>query len=531
MATIAGITLPMAAVVAERARSQERLAASELAYRAMFESNPLPMWVVDRDSMRFLAVNDAAVAHYGYARDEFLGMTSAEIRPPEDRERLRQAQQRLGVDRHYFGLHRHRTKDGRVLDVEVTAHLIDFAGRPAALILAHDVTAPRQAQERERQARADAEAANRAKDEFLATLSHELRTPLNAILGWVVMLRDGTLAASETARALETVERNARHQTQLIEDLLDVSRIVADKLVLDMRRLALAPVVLAAVDSVRLAAESKGITLDLRIDPATPEVAGDAARLRQVFWNLLSNAVKFTPSGGRVVVELAPGARGAAVTVADTGHGIAAEFIPHVFDRFRQADTTTTRQHGGLGLGLTIVRHLVAAHGGAVRAESAGVGRGATFVVDLPAATLSARDAAPVAARTAGTPLSGLRVLVVDDDEDNRGLAAMMLEKAGAVTVAAESAAEARAALADGTFDALVADLAMPEEDGYALIRHVRAQAAMTALPAVAFTAFAGRDERRQAAEAGYDAHVAKPVEPGALVDAVATVVRQRTRG
>jgi PAS domain S-box-containing protein len=481
--------------------------------------------------MMFLAVNDAATAHYGYTRAEFLGMTSAEIRPPEDREHLQQAQQRLGVDGRYFGLHRHRTKEGRVVDVEVTAHLIDFARRPAALILAHDVTDRLQIQTRERQARADAEAANRAKDEFLATLSHELRTPLNAILGWVVMLRDGTLAARETGRALETVERNARHQMRLIEDLLDVSRIVADKLVLDVCRLALGPVVLAAVDSVRLAAESKGITVDVRVDPATPEVAGDAARLRQILWNLLSNAVKFTPAGGHVVVGLTPGARGAEITVADTGQGIASAFVPHVFDRFRQADTTTTRQHGGLGLGLTIVRHLVAAHGGAVRAESAGVDRGATFVVELPAATATARDAAPASARVTGTPLSGLRVLVVDDDEDNRTLAAMTLEKAGAAIVAVESAAGARTALGRTTFDALVADLAMPDEDGYELIRHVRAQAATTTLPAIAFTAFAGRDERRQAAEAGYDAHVAKPVEPGALVDAVAAVVRQRTGG
>jgi PAS domain S-box-containing protein len=529
LATVAAITLPTAALVAERARSQARLSESELAYRAMFEPNPIPMWVVDHDTMKFLAVNDAATARYGFTRQEFLSMTTIGIRPPEYLGQLDQARRRLFAEQRYVGLHRHRTKDGSVLDVEITAHVIQFGGRKAALIMAHDVTERLRTQERERKARADAEAANVAKDEFLATLSHELRTPLNAILGWVVMLRGGRLGPVETGRALETVERNVRHQARLIEDLLDVSRIVADKLTLEVRRLALPPVVRGAVDAMRLTAENKGVRVGIRVDPDTPDVAADAARLHQVVWNLVSNAVKFTPAGGDVVVRLRPGRLGAKIEVTDTGPGIAAEFLPHVFDRFRQADTTTTRRHGGLGLGLTIVRHLVAAHGGTVRADSDGPGRGATFTVELPAAAAAVRPAEPAASTTPRATLAGLRVLVVDDDDDNRALAATTLEQAGAAIVAVGSASDARATLSRMTFDAMVADIAMPEEDGYVLIRHVRASPATRTLPAVAFTAFGGRDARRRLADAGYDAHVAKPVTPSELVEAVGTAVKRRT--
>jgi PAS domain S-box-containing protein len=446
MATIAGLTMPTAALVAESARANVRLRASELTYRAMFELNPLPMWVVDLATRRFLAVNDAAVRFYGYTREEFAAMTSDEIRPPDDLPRLRSAQAQLRGGKPYFGRHRHRTKHGRDIDVEVTAHVIDFDGRPATLILAYDITERLRAAERERRALEEAEAANVAKDEFLATLSHELRTPLNAILGWASMLRARQLGPEESARALDTIERNSRLQVRLIEDLLDVSRIVADKLVLDTRTVELWPIVEAATDAIRPSADAKSIAIERALDPTTPHVIGDPARLEQIAFNLLSNAVKFTPAGGHVIVRLSPARRAARLEVTDTGQGIPVEFLPHVFDRFRQADTTPTRRHTGLGLGLTIVRHLVSAHGGTVHASSSGEGCGATFVVELPAVSAPMTEPPRTPPPAAHDVLRGLRVLVVDDDADNRQLAATILECAGAETVTADSGPRASGA-------------------------------------------------------------------------------------
>jgi signal transduction histidine kinase/CheY-like chemotaxis protein len=377
-------------------------------------------------------------------------------------------------------------------------------------------------------ARADAEAANRMKDEFLATLSHELRTPLNAVMGWIRLLAVGGLDAGTAARGLEAIERNARLQAQLIDDLLDVSRIVTGKLRVHVRTVALPEVVQAAVETVRPAAAARHIQLEITFEPSVGPVAGDPQRLQQVAWNLLSNAVKFTPPAGRIEVRLARVGTLAELSVRDTGQGIAPEFLPHVFDRFRQADSTTTRAHGGLGLGLAIVRHLVELHGGTVRAESPGPGQGATFTVSLPLAGLraSAGEVAPQEPMASERILVGVRVLVVDDQPDQRDLLATMLGRFGADVVTAESAAAARRLVTEASPDVLVCDIGMPGQDGLALIREVREQRPGQRVPAVALTAYARPEDREAAVAAGFAEHLAKPVEPDTLVHTIARLIR-----
>jgi signal transduction histidine kinase len=375
-------------------------------------------------------------------------------------------------------------------------------------------------------ARTDAEEANRAKDQFLAVLSHELRTPLNAMLGWVTILRSGRLEPAATARALETIERNTRVQATLIEDLLDVSRITAGKLTLQRVPVDLPPVIESAADAARADAAAKYLTLVTRIEPGVRPVLGDAARLQQIVWNLLSNAVKFSQAGAAVTVSLAAMPSGVRIQVQDTGQGITAELLPHIFDRFRQAETTTTRAHGGLGLGLTIVRHLVEAHGGTVRADSAGPGQGATFTVDLPEAPAEAVVARPGPKVIGATPtLRAVRVLAVDDNADARDLVAAALTAYGAEATVVGSADEALAELGRARFDVLVADIAMPGRDGYDLIRHVRTLKGQPGcIPALALTAHARSDDRDRALAAGYTVHLAKPVEPWRLAEAVASL-------
>ena len=382
-------------------------------------------------------------------------------------------------------------------------------------------------------ARAEAEAVNRAKDIFLATLSHELRTPLTAILGWARMLRGATPDAELTRHGLDVIERNAAAQHQLIRDLLDVSRIISGKLRLDTRQIGLAPVVEAALDSVRQAADAKAISLGAEFDAAPDVVTGDPDRLQQVVWNLLSNAIKFTPKGGAVGVRVARDGSDVLVSVSDTGQGIAPEFLPYVFERFRQADGSTTREHGGLGLGLAIVRHLVEQHGGHVSAESAGEQRGSTFTISLPiAAVMTPSDNGEAAGPQpshpppghVASPLVGLRILVVDDQPDARELLAMVIAGAGAEVSTASSAAEALDLLRREGADVLVSDVGMPLVDGYTLVGRVRAQAE-TPIPAVALTAYAADEDRRRALAAGFDAHVAKPVEPAELVSVIAGLV------
>jgi signal transduction histidine kinase len=386
--------------------------------------------------------------------------------------------------------------------------------------------------ERERLARAHAESVNRMKDEFLATLSHELRTPLNAILGWAHLLSSGKADAATTARALGVIRNNAMAQSQLIEDILDVSRIISGKLRLNVAPVRLREVIEAALDSVSPAADAKKITIECHIEDVEP-IAGDEDRLRQVLWNLLSNAVKFTPRDGRVIVRLEREGDDAITSVEDTGIGISKEFLPCVFDRFTQADGSATRRHGGIGLGMAIVRHLVEQHGGTVHVHSAGENLGAKFTAVLPMAATPAMGALsseggrePAGAPgTVGAPrLDGLRILVVDDDRDSRGFLCALLEEQGAVVDSAGSAAEALAVFHQRRPDVLVSDIAMPGEDGYDLIRTVRHLPVVEGgeTPAVALTAYVRDEDAGAALAAGYHRHVRKPVVVAELIIAVA---------
>jgi PAS domain S-box-containing protein len=392
--------------------------------------------------------------------------------------------------------------------------------------------------------RAKAEAANRAKDEFLATVSHELRTPLNAIIGWSHMLRRGRLDQAAVSRAVETIERNAKSQAQLIEDILDVSRVITGKLRLNVGPVDVVSVISAAVDSVQLAADSKGINLSVVLDPSARHLSGDASRLQQVVWNLLSNAIKFTPAGGRVEVRLERAGSNARIVVNDTGDGISKDFLPFIFERFRQADGSLTRRQGGLGLGLAIVKHLVELHGGGVRADSAGEGRGATFIIELPLMIGGRRAAARKAEnerwgqdenyhahRQPLPSLEGVQVLVVDDDRDTLEMITAVLTEYGATVQGAASAAEAMDILRCYKPDVLVSDLAMPDEDGYSLIKRVRAADAERdkPIPAVALTALVRIEDRVRALSAGFNMFVPKPVEPDELIAAIATLAEPAT--
>ncbi|HEY0097411.1 MAG TPA: ATP-binding protein [Pyrinomonadaceae bacterium] len=377
----------------------------------------------------------------------------------------------------------------------------------------------------------EAQEANRLKDEFLATLSHELRTPLTSILGWTNLLRSVKFDESTTERALETIERNARSQKQLIDDLLDASRIITGKLRLELKPTELKSVVESACHAARPAADAKGIELSLALEGASSIVAGDAERLQQVVWNLLSNAVKFTPEGGRVEVRLERVGTQAEISVSDTGTGIKAEFLPFVFERFRQADGSTTRTHGGLGLGLAIVRHLVELHGGTVVAESTSAG--ATFKVSLPLIEYAKRGETATAGELrfegVGEPtgrqalLRGLHILIVEDEPDTRVLLKKALERYGAQVETRELAEEALDALAASAFDVVLSDIAMPGEDGYSFIEKIRARGYTT--PAIALTAYAREEDRQLALASGFQLHLAKPVAPKELAAAVADVV------
>lgn len=389
----------------------------------------------------------------------------------------------------------------------------------------------------EQAARAEAEQANRTKDEFLATLSHELRTPLSAILGWSHLVRTGKLDESQMSRAFDTIERNARVQSQLIDDLLDVSRIITGKLEIEPQPVDLRSVIHAAVDAVSPAFEAKNITFETEMDPEVGAVSGDAHRLQQIFWNLFNNAVKFTPQGGTVRVEVKPVDSCFEVSVSDSGIGISSEFLPYIFDRFRQADGSTTRMHGGLGLGLSIVKHLVQLHQGAVDVQSEGTDKGSTFTVSLPRESAVPLPPAEnvITAELGGNGLpagfakilEGLRILIVDDEVDSRELVSTILIRCGSEVNSCESVKEALKAFREWKPDLLVSDIGMPLEDGYDLIRKLRNQRSKRAkeIPAIALTAYATQEDRDRALAAGFQMHVAKPIDPEALVRSIASTV------
>ena len=389
----------------------------------------------------------------------------------------------------------------------------------------------------EQKARAEAEKLNRLKDEFLSTVSHELRTPLNAILGWSQILRTSKVDEARMNRALETIERNARSQAQLIDDLLDISRIITGKIRLNVQTVQLLPVIEAAIDTVRPAADAKNIRLQSVLDPAAGPVLGDSERLQQIVWNLLTNAIKFTPKQGRVQICLQRINSHIEIVVVDTGQGISAEFLPYVFERFRQADGSITRSFGGLGLGLAIVRQLVELHGGTVHAESPGEGQGATFTVKLPLMAVGPKaiETERVHPAVGGSVpfdcspgLDGLRILIVDDDPDIRDLLTYTLEVCGAEVIAVATANAAISALADSSLpmDILISDIGMPDEDGYSLLRRVRALKPENGgrIPAIALTAYARIQDRTAALLAGFQSHIAKPVEPAELIAVIANL-------
>jgi PAS domain S-box-containing protein len=493
--------------------------------------------------------NRGAQKLYGYTPDEAVGQYLSLIVPEDRLEEVRGILKRLRAGEHieHYETVR-RKKSGELMQVSLTISPTknERGEIIGASTIARDITERKRMEaERERllalerEARIEAEEANRLKDEFLATLSHELRTPLTAMLGWTRMLRTRQLDENTSVHALETIERNVRVQTQLIEDLLDVSRIITGKLRLDTRPVELVPVIESAIDSIQPAAEAKEITLEREIDPTASPVLGDPARLQQVVWNLLSNAVKFTPRGGRIRVRLERMESYAAVTITDTGIGISLDFLPYVFDRFRQADSSSTRSHGGLGLGLAIVRHLVELQGGTVGVESDGVQQGSSFTVKLPLMAVNLRrheletaadgDGAGRAILECPPQLQGVRVLVVDDEPDARQLLALVLGECEAEVETAASASEALELVRRTRPDVLISDIGMPDEDGYGLVKRLRADddPHLKELPAVALTAYASADDRARSLDAGFQIHLSKPVDPEALISAVEQLVKK----
>jgi PAS domain S-box-containing protein len=489
--------------------------------------------------------NQAAERILGYTAAEIVGKPISTLMPPEHYEDMARILERIrrGERVEHFETQR-LTKSGRVIDVSLSISPIRVADGTiiGASKSARDITERKRAEaERERlfaaaqASRAEAETANRMKDDFLATLSHELRTPLNAIVGWAKILRSGRADAEKMEEGLSAIDRNSQAQTQIIEDLLDISRIISGNLRLDVQRLYLPEIIEAALAAVVPAANAKEIRIHKVLDSLAGPVTGDAARLQQIVWNLVANAVKFTPKGGQVQVLLERVNSHLEISVIDTGIGIKPEFLPHVFDRFRQADASTTRRHGGLGLGLAIVKQLVEMHGGSIRAKSPGEGRGATFTLMLPITAVHAerteppkaspRQSVATASFCQDGALTGLKVLVVDDEPDARQLLHRALADCQAQVAVAASAAEALAAIERFRPDVIVCDIGMPEEDGYDLIRQVRANPSTKGIPAAALTAFARPEDRKRSLLAGFQTHVAKPVDPAELTAVVASLV------
>jgi PAS domain S-box-containing protein len=503
--------------------------------------------------------NSGAERIFGYTAEEMIGTSIMRLIPPDRLEEEREILSRIrrGERSDHFETVR-LAKDGRRLNLSMTiSPIMDASGHViGASKVARDISERKKAEEAlkkameeaeaanrerlqlldsEREARSQAERASRMKDEFLATLSHELRTPLNAVLGWAKILRHGNLQGEELKQGLDIIERNARVQAQIIEDLLDMSRIISGKVRLDVRWIELSAVLNESIETLRSTAQAKGVYLQARLDPFAQPISGDPNRLQQVFWNLLNNAIKFTPKDGKVEVLLKHASTEVQVSVIDTGEGIAPEFLPYIFDRFQQGDASTTRRHGGLGLGLSIVKQLVELHGGNVRVQSEGMGKGATFSVHLPLAAVYSESEKegrlPEATLRQNPPmpevsLADIQVLVVDDEIDARDLVKKLLEMAGATVSTAGSASEAMEHILAGRPDVLVCDIGMEEEDGYSFIRRLRAieKKEEGVLPAVALSAYARSEDRTKAIRSGFQIHLAKPVEPAELLAVISSL-------
>ena len=501
-------------------------------YREIFAHSKEAIAIIDPEGF-YLQQNGAHFTLLGYADDDLKGKTPAIYLGEEIFCRIFT---QLVQEGDYSGEHVCRTKSGeeRTIDLSIFT-MRSGLGEPQCYIsIERDITARKNTEAklaqlliRERTARADAEKANRLKDEFLATLSHELRTPLNAVIGWSRILKAGRLDNESNIHAIEVIERNAWAQKQIIEDILDVSRVITGKLQLHLGPVDLVSVISAALDAVKPALEAKDIKIDTQFQKGLKVIAGDADRLQQVVWNLLSNASKFTPVGGTIGVRVSQNETYSEIEVRDTGPGIAAEFLPHVFERFRQADGSTTRTHGGLGLGLAIVRHLVELHGGLIAARNVSNGTGAVFTVKLPLpSTELSLESVPPATRVdenvTEIALANVRILVVEDELDALDLLTIDLTAHGAKVRGATSAAQALDMLRAEPFDLLISDIGMADTDGYNLIKQVRKHEVEGAhIPAIALTAYARAQDRIRAISAGYNTHVAKPVEIKELVTVV----------
>ena len=536
--------------VTETRRIQEGLRISEIRYRRLFEAARDGILVLNAATLKITDVNPFMMELLGYSRDEFLGKELWEIGLFCDKEASQQAFRELQLNGYlrYEDLPL-QTTDGKRREVEFISNVYDEDSHPVIQCNVRDITDRKQAEEERRillasaqAARAEADIANTIKDEFLATVSHELRTPLSAILGWSQMLVTGKLDEQESKRAVETILRNARAQREIIDDLLDISRIITGKLHLEVRAVEMDQIIEEVVEGVRPAADAKNIHLQTAIDRGIGPISGDPDRLQQIIWNILSNAIKFTPEGGLVEVRLARNDAHVEITISDTGQGIDPELLLHVFDRFRQFDSSSRRRHGGLGLGLSIVRQLVELHGGTVTGESAGAGAGTTFKVTLPVKSVPhdlnkiEKTWPPITEGNDPTEsepmLNGVRVLVVDDERDSREFVAAALMMRGAEVVCSGSANEALEEMQRRPFDVLVSDIGMPEMDGYWLINKVRQlpAAAGGGIPAAALTAYAGIEVRKRVLLAGYQMHIPKPVEPVELTSVVANLAERNAK-
>jgi PAS domain S-box-containing protein len=537
--------------ITQQKRAEQALRASNDRFRLMADSAPVLMWMADVTKGRNW-FNKRWLDFTGRSTDQECGFGWTQNVHEDDLARCLQVYAEGFDSRQAFRAeYRVRRADGMARWIIEQAQPLfegpggSFSGYIGSCV---DITESKQLQaEREetlraeRAAREEAERVGRLKDEFLATVSHELRTPLNAILGWSTLMRRLDPRSEDHARGLETIERNARVQGQIIADLLDMSRIISGKVQLDVQSLDLNDVLNAALDAVRLSMEAKKLRVRVTLDAKAGRLRGDPGRLQQVFWNLLTNAVKFTPSGGRIDVIMERVNSHVEVSIEDSGVGIKPEFLAFVFDRFRQADSSTTRRHGGLGLGLSIVKHLVELHGGSVRVKSAGEGHGATFVVALPISVMrtevtghSERPAfSDVDVSTLELPsLSGVRALVVDDQEDARILMCRLIEEHGGHCALAGSGDEALGILAREEVNIVISDIGMPDYDGYELIRRIRAlpSPGKRNLPAIALTAYARADDRQRALLAGFQMHVSKPVEPRELIAGIASLLNLRAK-
>ena len=524
--------------ITTRNRAENALRESEESYRILAETASDAIIRIDENStIQF--VNTATARIFGYTTQEMMGQSLTMLMPEEIRQKHRD-----GFGRYLQTGKRNlnwesievpaRHKGGRLFPLEISFGEYNRDGKRFFIGVARDITERKEAEaEREwllrseQAARAAAEDASRLKDEFLATVSHELRTPLNAILGWATMVRKSGFEMETMRRAFEVVERNSRNQNQIISDILEVSRIITGKLNLNLRPLPMTTIIRAAIDTLYPAIEAKHINLETNLEPDTAKVSGDGDRLQQVIWNLLSNAAKFTPDGGTIQITLFYRDNFAEITVTDSGDGIEKDFLPFVFDRFRQADGGATRRHGGLGLGLAIVRNLVELHGGSVSVKSEGSGKGAAFTVRLPVKTEDTETVTPSdnADNAPHGILEGLKILVVDDEPDALELVAFILKGEGAWVFTADSVDKALKIFDEKPIDAVVSDIGMPEKDGYDFISEIKKRTAQ--IPTVALTAYAGEEDGKRVLQAGYHAYLPKPLEPSELIETIAEIVKK----